>query len=181
MMAPTNAKAWGSGLYQWLLFTKLIGITVRGSGTLDGRGSVWWQNSDDPIDDESKLIIPINKTILQHPSIPIRSSFGQQLPGLKPTAMRFYGSFNVTVTGITIQNSMQCHLKFDNCIGVSVYNFTVTSPGDSESIYKTLKMFSSVAPILLVVMIVFQYKLDVQMYIFTMLIVVRGMESALEA
>ncbi|KAG9154806.1 hypothetical protein Leryth_020084 [Lithospermum erythrorhizon] len=136
MIAPTNAKAWSSGLFQWLLFTKLVGITVRGSGTLDGSGSVWWQNSSpfgDTIDDESKLIIPINKTINQDPSIPLSSSYGRQLPSLKPTALRFYGSFNVTVTGITIQNSMQCHLKFDNCIGVSVYNFTATSPGDSPN------------------------------------------------
>ncbi|EYU22502.1 hypothetical protein MIMGU_mgv1a0051062mg, partial [Erythranthe guttata] len=48
-------------------------------------------------------------------------------------ALRFYGSYNVTVTGITIQNSPQCHLKFDNCIGVSVYNFSVSSPGDSPN------------------------------------------------
>lgn len=48
-------------------------------------------------------------------------------------ALRFYGSFNVTVTGITVQNSQQCHLKFDNCIGVAVYNFTASSPGDSPN------------------------------------------------
>lgn len=48
-------------------------------------------------------------------------------------ALRFYGSFNVTVTGITIQNSPLCHLKFDNCLGVSVYNITVSSPGDSPN------------------------------------------------
>lgn len=46
-------------------------------------------------------------------------------------ALRFYGSYNVTVTGITIQDSPQCHLKFDNCIGVSVYEMNVSSPGDS--------------------------------------------------
>ena len=48
-------------------------------------------------------------------------------------ALRFYGSFDVTVTGITIQNSPQCHLKFDNCVGVSVYNFSVSSPSDSPN------------------------------------------------
>lgn len=46
-------------------------------------------------------------------------------------ALRFYGSFNVTVTGITIQNSPQCHLKFDNCVGVLVHDMSVSSPGDS--------------------------------------------------
>lgn len=48
-------------------------------------------------------------------------------------ALRFYGSFNVTVTGITIQNSPQCHLKFDNCMGVVVHDITVSSPGDSPN------------------------------------------------
>lgn len=48
-------------------------------------------------------------------------------------ALRFYGSFNVTVTGIIIQNSQQCHLKFDNCIGVTVYDMSVQSPGDSPN------------------------------------------------
>lgn len=37
----------------------------------------------------------------------------------------------VTVAGITIQNSPQCHLKFDNCVQVEVYNMTVSSPGNS--------------------------------------------------
>ncbi|KAI3452716.1 hypothetical protein Pfo_009380 [Paulownia fortunei] len=135
IIAPTSSSHWGSGLLQWLEFTKLVGITIKGSGTIDGNGAVWWQNSpydDDPLDDQSKLIFPSNGTLAQKPPIPVRSSLGK-MPSIKPTALRFYGSFNVTVTGITIQNSPQCHLKFDNCIGVSVYNFTVSSPGDSPN------------------------------------------------
>lgn len=46
-------------------------------------------------------------------------------------ALRFYGSVGVTVTGITIQNSPQCHLKFDNCAGVQVFNMSISSPGNS--------------------------------------------------
>ncbi|CAH2080534.1 unnamed protein product [Thlaspi arvense] len=105
IIAPTDSKAWGS---------------VQGTGTIDGRGSVWWQDSpyDDPIDDESKLIIPLNRTFKENSPTP---------------ALRFYGSFNATVTGITIQNSPQCHLKFDNCFGVSVFNINVSSPGDSPN------------------------------------------------
>lgn len=52
---------------------------------------------------------------------------------LVPQALRFYGSSNVIVTGITIQNSPLCHLKFDNCIGVSVFNMRISSPGDSPN------------------------------------------------
>lgn len=39
----------------------------------------------------------------------------------------------MTVTGVTIQNSPQCHLKFDNCIGVSVASINISSPGDSPN------------------------------------------------
>ncbi|KAK6116522.1 hypothetical protein DH2020_049727 [Rehmannia glutinosa] len=137
IVAPTGPSHWASGLFQWLLFTKLVGLTIKGSGTIDGNGAVWWQNSpydDDPLDDQSKLIFPSkNGTLPNKPPIPVRSSLGGKMPSTKPTALRFYGSFNVTVTGITIQNSPQCHLKFDNCIGVQVYNFSVSSPGDSPN------------------------------------------------
>ncbi|PIN09766.1 Polygalacturonase [Handroanthus impetiginosus] len=135
IIAPTGSSHWGSGLLQWLEFTKLVGITVKGSGIIDGNGAVWWKNSpyyDDPLDDQSKLIFPSNGTLGVKPPIPVRNSLGK-MPSIKPTALRFYGSYNVTVTGIKIQNSPQCHLKFDNCIGVSVYDFTVSSPGDSPN------------------------------------------------
>ncbi|KAL7596819.1 polygalacturonase At1g48100 [Lactuca sativa] len=136
IIAPSSFKPYGSGLFQWILFTKLVGLTIQGGGTIDGSGSIWWKSTpfDDPLDDELKLIIPINGTTgkkILHSSI--TDSLGGIMPSIKPTAVRFYGSFDVTVTGITIQNSPQCHLKFDNCVGVSVYNFKVSSPGDSPN------------------------------------------------
>ncbi|KAI5580712.1 hypothetical protein BDE02_08G171800 [Populus trichocarpa] len=135
IIAPSNANAWGRGLLQWLEFTKLVGITIQGKGTIDGSGSVWWQDYpfEDPIDSESELIIPLNNTVQQHPPMPIRNELNGKMPSIKPTALRFYGSFNVTVTGITIQNSPQCHLKFDNCVGVVVHDMRVSSPGNSPN------------------------------------------------
>ncbi|ONI30434.1 hypothetical protein PRUPE_1G251200 [Prunus persica] len=135
IVAPTDSKSWGKGLLQWLEFTKLRGITVQGKGLIDGRGSSWWQDTPygDPIDDDFKLIVPLNSTAQQHPPMPIRSELSGKMPSIKPTALRFYGSFNVTVTGITIQNSPQCHLKFDNCAGVLVHDMSVSSPGNSPN------------------------------------------------
>ncbi|XP_020571972.1 polygalacturonase At1g48100-like [Phalaenopsis equestris] len=112
IVAPTNSKVWSPGLLWWIEFTKLKGITIQGRGTIEGRGSVWWTQSE-----------PDNE--------PINEQLGMKMPSIKPTALRFYGSYNVTVTGITIQNSPQCHLKFDNCEAVHVFNMSVTSPGDS--------------------------------------------------
>ncbi|KAG6581041.1 Polygalacturonase, partial [Cucurbita argyrosperma subsp. sororia] len=103
IIAPTSPSAWGSGLLQWIEFTKLKGITVKGTGTIDGQGSVWWNDSPtyDPTDENLD-----------------KESSGGKLPSTKPTALRFYGSDGVTVSGITIQNSQQAHLKFDSCTSV---------------------------------------------------------------
>ncbi|XP_065044563.1 polygalacturonase At1g48100-like isoform X2 [Musa acuminata AAA Group] len=64
-------------------------------------------------------------------ALQINAELSMKLPQIKPTALRFYGSYNVTVSGITIQNSPQCHLKFDNCEAVQVFNMTINSPGSS--------------------------------------------------
>ncbi|GMH26108.1 hypothetical protein Nepgr_027951 [Nepenthes gracilis] len=135
ILASTSTKVWGSGIMWWLEFTKLRGITVQGKGIIDGSGSVWWQESpyEAPVDDEMQLIVPLNNTMQQMPPKPVRNELSGKMPSIKPTALRFYGSFNVTVTGLTIQNSPQCHLKFDSCIGVSVHELNISSPGDSPN------------------------------------------------
>lgn len=76
IIAPTSSKPWGSGLLQWLEFTKLKGITVQGSGTIDGRGSVWWKESPyaAPTDEESRLLVPLNNTVKENPPVIITSS-----------------------------------------------------------------------------------------------------------
>ncbi|KEH24801.1 polygalacturonase At1g48100 isoform X2 [Medicago truncatula] len=102
IIAPTSPSAWGSGTLQWLEFTKLNKITIKGKGVIDGQGSVWWNDSE-------------------------------KLPKTKPTALRFYGSDGVSVSGITIQNSQQTHLKFDSCTNVQVFDITTSSPGDSPN------------------------------------------------
>ncbi|XP_066312167.1 polygalacturonase At1g48100-like isoform X2 [Miscanthus floridulus] len=115
ILAPTSAKSWGSGLLQWLEFTKLSGIVIQGSGIINGRGQQWWTYSD-PEDEDDDDTYDVEF---------------ERMPQIKPTALRFYGSFNVVVAGITIVNSSQCHLKFDNCQGVMVHDVTISSPENS--------------------------------------------------
>ncbi|XP_050224732.1 polygalacturonase At1g48100 [Mercurialis annua] len=116
IIAPTSATPWGSGLLQWIDFTKLKGITVQGKGVIDGQGSVWW-----------------NDLSSYSPYSEITGELRTKMPGTKPTALRFYGSSGVTVTGITIQNSPQTHLKFDDCTTVQVSDFTAASPENSPN------------------------------------------------
>jgi len=56
ILAPTSAKAWGSGLLQWLEFTKLNGIVIQGSGIINGRGQQWWTYSNPEDDDDDDTV-----------------------------------------------------------------------------------------------------------------------------
>ncbi|XP_019427342.1 PREDICTED: polygalacturonase At1g48100-like [Lupinus angustifolius] len=124
IIAPTYAAAWGSGTLQWLEFTKLNKITIKGKGVIDGQGSVWW--NDSPTNN------PTSKSTNTTSQFSIQANSGK-LPSTKPTALRFYGSNGVTVTDITIKNSQQTHLKFDSCTNVHVSNINVSSPGNSPN------------------------------------------------
>ncbi|KAJ7974590.1 Polygalacturonase [Quillaja saponaria] len=124
IIAPTSSASWGSGLLQWLDFSKLKGITIKGKGIIDGQGSVWW--NDSPTNN------PTHETRSSISQYSVESNSGG-LPSTKPTALRFYGSNGVTVTGITIQNSPNAHLKFDDCTNIQVFGITVSSPGDSPN------------------------------------------------
>ncbi|KAL6552964.1 hypothetical protein OROGR_006806 [Orobanche gracilis] len=71
---------------------------------------------------------------------------GGTMPSTKPTALRVANSKTVTVTGITIQNSQQAHLKFDNCDGVQKFlklqfHPPEIVPTQMGSIYRTPKMW----------------------------------------
>ncbi|GLJ05358.1 hypothetical protein SUGI_0016790 [Cryptomeria japonica] len=106
VIAPVNSGTWASKPLEWINFKKLNGITIAGKGTFDGQGAAWWKDS---------------------------SNGGSSLPSVRPTALRFYGSYDVSVQGITIQNSPQCHLKFDSCNFVAVANVTISSPANSPN------------------------------------------------
>ena len=62
ILAQTSTRVWGSGLLQWLEFTKLTGITIQGSGVINGRGQEWWTYSDPNGDDDDDAVRPDHLT-----------------------------------------------------------------------------------------------------------------------
>lgn len=75
IVAPNDPDTWGRGLMWWIEFTKLKGIKIQGNGVIDGRGTVWWQQDqpfDYPIDDDFKLIVPLNNSVQERPPMPVK-------------------------------------------------------------------------------------------------------------
>ncbi|KAF2531111.1 hypothetical protein F2Q70_00031936, partial [Brassica cretica] len=111
LVAPTKIGSWPkSSLFQWLNFKWVSHVTIQGSGTLDARGYNWWNLDNYQTQKRNKYI-----------------------PPMKPTALRFYSSGNVTVRDISIVNSPLCHLKFDDSDGVKINNITISSPENSPN------------------------------------------------
>ncbi|GJV45198.1 polygalacturonase-like protein [Tanacetum coccineum] len=131
ILAPTDSKAWGSGLDHWLEFTEVVGFTITGKGNLDGRGSAWWTQSIYGSSNNEELVLLDNTT--KSEDLQVSTSVYTKIPGTKPMALKIVGGSDVTVTGITIQNSPLFHLTFDNCDGVLVYDISISSPGDSPN------------------------------------------------
>ncbi|KAL3819253.1 hypothetical protein ACJIZ3_005158 [Penstemon smallii] len=111
ILAPPKIGSWPkSSLYQWINFKWVQNFTLQGSGTVDGQGYNWWGTSQ-----------------------PNQKKKSKKIPDIKPTALRFYSSNNVTVRDITIVNSPLCHLKFDNSKGVKIDNITISAPESSPN------------------------------------------------
>ncbi|KAI7996692.1 Polygalacturonase [Camellia lanceoleosa] len=112
LLALPKVGSWPkSSWFQWINFKWVQNLTIQGTGIVDGQGSNWWSSSQtDHIQKRSKHI-----------------------PDVKPTALRFYDSYNVTVRDIRIINSPQCHLKFDNSGGVKIDNITISAPQNSPN------------------------------------------------
>ncbi|CAL9146772.1 polygalacturonase At1g48100-like [Musa acuminata AAA Group] len=109
LVAPSSVAK--SNLYQWINIKWLHDFTIQGSGTVDGQGFVLWNISESHhIEKETK--------------------YGSSM---RPTVIRLYKCYNVTVRNIRIINSPLCHLKFDSSQGVKVKNITISSPKDSPN------------------------------------------------
>ncbi|PON34761.1 Glycoside hydrolase [Parasponia andersonii] len=91
----------------WLVFESVKDLVVEGGGTINGNGNTWWKHS-----------CKINK------SLPCKEA---------PTALTFQRCENLVVRNLTVKDSQQIQVTFNNCKKVKASNLTVTAPGDSPN------------------------------------------------
>ncbi|CAJ1967577.1 unnamed protein product [Sphenostylis stenocarpa] len=105
--ASDKASDYSEDRAHWLMFDSVQKLSVKGGGSIDGNGNIWWQNS---------------------------CKRNQNLPCKKaPTALTFYKCKDLTVEDLTIKNGQQMHVSFQNSENVLVSGLTVTAPEDSPN------------------------------------------------
>ncbi|XP_006645792.2 polygalacturonase At1g48100-like [Oryza brachyantha] len=111
IVAPSDPATWpANNRRNWLIFYRADGVSLVGSGLIDGKGQKWWD-------------------------LPCKPHKGGNTHGPcdSPVAMRFFTSNNVTVQGLRVQNSPEFHFRFDSCRGVRVDGLSISSPALSPN------------------------------------------------
>ncbi|KAI9074738.1 hypothetical protein K1719_043270 [Acacia pycnantha] len=108
IVAPKTKGEYSGQINTWLGFSYVDGLTITGTGTVDGRGSIWWN----------------------HPCI------GSSVSGAKcrpPSALTLYRCNGFELRGITQVNPGRSHITVGSCKGGKITNIRLVAPGDSPN------------------------------------------------
>ncbi|KAH7517416.1 hypothetical protein FEM48_Zijuj09G0061200 [Ziziphus jujuba var. spinosa] len=107
--ASNDRKDYKGDDRHWIVFESVQNLIVDGgkTGTINGNGQIWWQNS-----------CKTNK------ALPCKDA---------PTAITFYKCNNLVVKNLRIQDAQKMHVSFENCMKVEASNLIVTAPENSPN------------------------------------------------
>ncbi|OIT01571.1 PREDICTED: probable polygalacturonase At1g80170 [Nicotiana attenuata] len=110
LVAPSSPGIWtGQDASQWLAFRNVSSLIVDGSGTIDGQGRGWWDQSCG-----------------YHPDM-------EGCTRLAPTALKFIFCSQSSISNIYFSNSAQTHILIERCNGFKVDSVMIQSPGNSPN------------------------------------------------
>ncbi|XP_004287324.1 PREDICTED: probable polygalacturonase At1g80170 isoform X1 [Fragaria vesca subsp. vesca] len=110
LLAPESPEAWRDfDPGQWLAFRGVNGLEIAGPGTINGRGSGWW-----------------NQSCRYHPKL-------EGCTTLAPTALKVLSCKNIWLRDIHFINSSQSHILIEGCDGIKIENLMIEAPGNSPN------------------------------------------------
>ncbi|KAF8035858.1 hypothetical protein BT93_C1778 [Corymbia citriodora subsp. variegata] len=105
LIAPSSLSAWkGCQSGKWLFFRHVANLNVKGSGQIDGQGSLWWGGG--------------------------KGSDGCED---RPTALAFSNCNNFVLSGLHHINSPRNHISINGCDGGTISNLQIIAPGTSPN------------------------------------------------
>ncbi|OEL20665.1 Polygalacturonase [Dichanthelium oligosanthes] len=128
LMPPDGPDCWppSDNRRQWIVFSNLDGMTLRGAGTIEGNGEDWWNLPCKPHRVRRALAFQDLSRIGPNGST-LRG------PCDSPTLLRFFMSRNLVVEGLRVENSPEFHFRFDGCSDVRVDGLYISSPANSPN------------------------------------------------
>ncbi|KNA11396.1 hypothetical protein SOVF_135370 [Spinacia oleracea] len=110
IVAPPLPSAWEKhDPSQWLAFKGVRGLRVYGSGTVNGQGFGWW-----------------NQSCKYHPAM-------SGCTKLAPTAVKFLSCNETALSGIHLINSSQTHVTLVGCDTFHIDNLLIEAPGNTPN------------------------------------------------
>lgn len=112
-------------------------VSITGSGTMDGNGSVWWEllkakrgrgqrAPETPIE---MRLAALNGDYRSQPG----GGGGREMQFLRPPLIQFFDCSNVRIEGITVSNSPFWTIHPVYCDGLSIINVNVRNPHDAPN------------------------------------------------
>ncbi|MCT8139609.1 glycoside hydrolase family 28 protein [Anaerobacillus sp. CMMVII] len=114
----------------------LKNVAIKGHGTFDGQGSAWWKvyhqikNGEIYSSSRTKEIAELNKNVLSDPNTNLVEWESQFL---RPALLQLFNCENVTLEGITLQNSPFWNTHLVYCNHVNVSKVTIENPWDTPN------------------------------------------------
>ncbi|CAL9098795.1 unnamed protein product [Musa textilis] len=106
--ASRNQEDWDGMISRhWILFSNIDNLTVRGGGTINGNGKIWWRGS-----------------CKMDASTPCISA---------PTALSFNSCKNLRVENLKVMDSPRMHISLEKCTGVDASHLTIIAPTESPN------------------------------------------------
>lgn len=98
----------------------LSDVEIRGEGTIDGAGLIWWQR----FRQERAAGVPQQGE---------RRTIGQPLESPRPKLVLLTLCNRVRIKGVTLKDAPQFHLVPNRCQDVTIEDVTITAPADSPN------------------------------------------------
>ncbi|KAI4379894.1 hypothetical protein MLD38_006134 [Melastoma candidum] len=112
LKAPGSLAEWeASSRKTWLTFTSINNLVIKGSGSLDGQGSIWWKHSSPQTTQVEDLMNSASR----------------------PTALRLSKCNNLVLSGLHHLNSAKNHISINNVNGATISNLKIVAPSWSPN------------------------------------------------
>ncbi|XP_061993784.1 probable polygalacturonase At3g15720 [Rosa rugosa] len=112
IVGPSTLSEWADVCKMgqcWLCFQNVKGLVIKGGGLIDGKGSIWWNQKTQSINEETKL------------------SCGA------PTALHFHKCDQLQLSGFTSRDSPRAHIFIHSSNDVRISNIHLNAPENSPN------------------------------------------------